>query len=316
MRLLFGILWLLPCVALAHPSGLVRVSVTESDGALQIGVRSPGAQVAAPAAVGCTPAGPPRSGLGDEWTWRTWTCPDGLDGAALDLSGVDPTGARVAVELNRGGAAHTVLVDPRGGPWPLPARAAPSGPVLISFVGLGVRHILGGIDHLLFVAGLLFLVRGPRALLLTLTAFTVGHSVTLAVCGLGGPSPASAPAEAWIAGSIVLLGRELLRREPERTWSGRHPGVLAGLFGLVHGLGFGGALAEVGLPPGATLAALAGFNAGVELGQIAFVAAVGGVALLGRRWLAGGADRARTGTAWLLGVAGSYWLVDRLLSLG
>mgnify|MGYP002630309113 CR=1 FL=1 len=319
--LLLGLLgWLLgsllPGAALAHPAGLVRVAVTCSGTELRVGVRSPGEPVDPPSVSGCTAVGSPRTGAGDEWTWRTWECPEGLEGVALDLAAVDPSGARVAVELRRDGAVHSLLVDPRAGPWPIPTDRPASGPLLTSFVRLGILHILGGVDHLLFIAGLLFLVTGPRRLLLTLTAFTLGHSVTLAVCALGGPSPAPAPAEAWIAGSIVLLGRELLRQEPERTGRGRHPGVLAALFGLVHGFGFAGALQQVGLPPTSTLWALGGFNLGVEVGQILFVAAVGMLAWLTSRWLGGTARRGRLVTAWLLGVAGSYWLVDRVLALG
>ncbi len=315
MRLLFLAVWLAPCLALAHPTGLVRVRVIELDGEVHVGVRSPGEPLTPPRLGGCGTAGAPTGGAAGEWAWRTWTCPDGLDGVTVDLADVDLTGARVAVELNRAGAMHTTLVDPRAGPWAIPAQEPPSGPVLVPFMELGVRHILGGIDHLLFVAGLLFLVTGPRRLLLTLTAFTLGHSVTLAVGALGGPTPAAAPAEAWIAGSIVLLGRELVRRRSE-TESDPHAAGLAALFGLAHGFGFAGALSEAGLPEGSAVVALAGFNVGVEVGQILFVGVVGAVLWLGRRWLGAERGRARVATGWVLGVAGSYWFVERVLALG
>lgn len=315
MRLLFLVLWVAPSLALAHPTGLVQVRIADLDGVVRVGVRSPGEPLTSPQLGGCTTSGPPAVGAPGEWAWGTWSCPDRLFGVTLDLTNVDLTGARVAVELDRGGVVHRALVDPRAGPWAIPPRELTSGPTVVPFVELGVRHILGGVDHLLLVAGLLFLVTGPRRLLLTLTAFTLGHSVTLAVGALGGPTPAAAPAEAWIAGSIVLLGRELLQRPPG-TGSGRQADRVAALFGLAHGFGFAGALTEVGLPDGAAVLALAGFNAGVELGQILFVGAVGTAALLGRRWVGGTPDRARLATGWLLGVAGSYWFIERVLALG
>ena len=205
-----------------------------------------------------------------------------------------------------------VLLDPRAGlPIEEIVERTP-GEVLASFGALGVRHILGGWDHLLFVTGLLFLVRGPRALLLTITAFTLGHSLTLGWAALGGAAPAAGPIEAWIAGSLVLLGRELLRAEG--TWSGRHPETLAALFGLVHGFGFAGALTRAGIPDGAAVPALAGFNLGVEVGQIAFVAMAGLVWLGLRRVVR--REQVQTAAAWLLGVGGSAAFVGRVLTLG
>ena len=151
------------------------------------------------------------------------------------------------------------------------------GPLMVlrAYVGLGVEHILFGIDHLLFVLCLLLLVRRLRQLLATITAFTLAHSITLAAATLGFIRVPTAPVEATIALSIVFLASELVRDEGRRGVVARYyPWLVAFSFGLLHGLGFAGALAEVGLPQGEIPLALFAFNVGVELGQLAFVTAV------------------------------------------
>lgn len=294
---------LLPSAVAAHPSGLVTVHVEIGGDGARVGVRGPAAE--APRLDGCASEGPSRS-AGD-WTWQAWSCEGD---AALDLTGVDPTGARVAVQVVSGATVRHALVDPRGGPWDLVEEEARGS--FGAFLGLGLEHIAGGADHLLFVAGLLFLVRGRRQLVLALTAFTVGHSLTLGAVTLGSPAPEGAPVEAWIAGSLVLLGRELL--VSREAWSGGRAAALACVFGLVHGLGFAGALTEAGLPADGRLVALAGFNVGVELGQLAFVGAIGVGGMLGRRWVS--RETARRAVAWALGGVGSAWLIGRTLALG
>jgi len=155
--------------------------------------------------------------------------------------------------------------------------AAPTGTgeVAWSYLLLGVGHILGGVDHLLFVLSLLLIVRGGRRIFATITAFTVAHSLTLAAATLGWVHVPGPPVEATIALSIVFVAGEVvhgLRGRPGLT--ARAPWLVAFSFGLLHGLGFAGALAEVGLPQKAIPLALLTFNVGVELGQLAFVAAV------------------------------------------
>jgi hypothetical protein len=123
----------------------------------------------------------------------------------------------------------------------------------------------------------------PRALIATITAFTIAHSVTLALATLGVLRVSSAPVEATIAASVLLVARESMHDEP--TWTRRAPWAVAMLFGLVHGLGFAGALRELGLPSGSVGWALLWFNVGVELGQLAVVAVALLVVRLTRRWL-------------------------------
>ncbi len=140
---------------------------------------------------------------------------------------------------------------------------------------LGVEHILLGIDHLLFVLGLLLLVGSPKRLIVTVTAFTVAHSITLAAATLGFVHVPQAPVEAVIALSVMFVAAEILRAAQGRaSLTARAPWLVAFVFGLLHGLGFAGALREVGLPQTDIPLALLFFNVGVEVGQLAFIAAV------------------------------------------
>ncbi|MGJ7512479.1 HupE/UreJ family protein, partial [Variovorax sp. GT1P44] len=133
-----------------------------------------------------------------------------------------------------------------------------------AYTVLGIEHILTGWDHLMFVVGLLFLVSFNRRLLLTITAFTAAHSLTLACSALGLLTLRPPPVEATIALSIMLVAGEALR--DRQTLARRWPALVAFLFGLVHGLGFAGALKEIGLPDNYLWAALLTFNVGVEIG--------------------------------------------------
>jgi hypothetical protein len=177
------------------------------------------------------------------------------------------------------------------------------GEIAQAYTVLGVEHILGGIDHLLFVMGLLFLVGFKRRLLWTITAFTAAHSLTLGASALGWLTLRSAPVEATIALSIVLVAGEALHTR--QTLGRRWPALVAFLFGLVHGLGFAGALQEIGLPQQHLLVALGTFNVGVEIGQLLAVAAAW---LLYRLWLRWPLwVHARTAALYGIGSAAAYW---------
>ena len=155
-----------------------------------------------------------------------------------------------------------------------------------SYLALGVEHILGGIDHLLFVLALLLIVRGSRRVVATITAFTLAHSLTLVAATLGWVRVPGPPVEAMIALSIVFVAAEVVQGFRGRMGlTARAPWVVAFSFGLLHGFGFAGALAEVGLPQTAIPVALLFFNVGVETGQLMFVAAVLGVRTLLTRTL-------------------------------
>ena len=156
------------------------------------------------------------------------------------------------------------------------------GEIARAYLLLGIEHILSGFDHLMFVASLLFLVGFQRRLVWTITAFTLAHSLTLASAALGWLVLRPAPVEACIALSILLVAREALH--DRATIARRLPALVAFLFGLVHGLGFAGALKEIGLPQGHLATALLTFNVGVELGQLMAVGAAWCVWRLVRDW--------------------------------
>jgi len=184
-----------------------------------------------------------------------------------------------------------------------------------TYLVLGIRHILGGVDHLLFVLALVLIVGHRRRLLITITAFTLAHSLTLAAATLGLVHVPQAPVEAAIALSIVFVAAEIvhgLQGRPGLT--ARAPWVVAFSFGLLHGLGFAGALAEVGLPQRAIPLALLFFNVGVELGQLAFVSGVWAVLRL-----AGGVPRpwprwAQALPAYAIGAVAMFWVIERTLA--
>ncbi len=141
-----------------------------------------------------------------------------------------------------------------------------------SYALIGAEHILAGYDHLLFVLCLVFLCRDTRSLIYAVTGFTVGHSLTLAVAVLWEVSVRPDFVEPMIAASIIILAREIIL--PARTLTKKYPVLVSGLFGLLHGLGFAGALSEIGLPEQSKILALFFFNVGVELGQGLVVAVV------------------------------------------
>ena len=183
--------------------------------------------------------------------------------------------------------------------------------IATAYTYLGVEHILSGADHLLFVIGLLFLVGFNRRLVWTITAFTAAHSVTLACSALGWLELRSAPVEATIALSIVLVAGEALHQQ--QTLAKRWPALLAFLFGLVHGLGFAGALKEIGLPDNHLLPALLTFNVGVEIGQLLTVTSAWMLWRVGSRWPR--IALARTAVLYGIGSVAAYWSWLRVMAI-
>ena len=185
------------------------------------------------------------------------------------------------------------------------------------YLWLGYTHILPkGLDHILFVLGLFLLSARLRPLLLQVTAFTIAHSLTLALAVLGVIAVHAAPVEACIAASVLLVAREATHREP--TAIRRWPWLAAGGFGLIHGLGFASALSELGLPRASLAKSLLAFNLGVEAGQLAVVAIVVGGAAVVRRLV--GERRVvwqhvHRAACYLLGALAAWWLLDRVVEL-
>jgi len=176
---------------------------------------------------------------------------------------------------------------------------------------LGVQHILSGVDHLLFVASLLFLVGFNRRLIGTITAFTLAHSLTLACSVFGWLTLRSAPVEACIALSIVLVASESLH--DANTLARRTPALVSFLFGLVHGLGFAGALKSIGLPQSHLPMALLSFNVGVELGQLMMVLLA--FLLVSVPWPKGWLTRARRPALYAVGIVAAFWCWQRIAAI-
>ncbi len=205
----------------------------------------------------------------------TLQCRGGLAGKTLRVAGLETTITDVLVRVEHAdGRVESHLLRPASPSVTL--GAATSGlERAASYLQLGVQHILLGVDHLLFVLGLLLIVRDRWMLVKTITAFTVAHSLTLAIATLGYASAPLLPLNAAIALSILFLGPEIVRVwRGETSFTIRHPWVVAFLFGLLHGFGFASGLTAMGLPKAEIPLALLLFNVGVELGQVAFVVLV------------------------------------------
>lgn len=263
------------------------------------------------------------TGIAVLWTVR---CTGGIEGRNLGVEGLASTqaAALLRVEWLDGRSVRHVL-DADEPTFTVPAGEATFA-VLKSYGRLGIEHIAGGLDHLLFVLGLVLLVRCRKRLLTTVTAFTLGHSVTLALASLGVVRLPQAPVEILIALSIYVLAVELARRqahsargENAMSWMERRPGWMAAGFGLFHGLGFAGALTEAGLPQGDVPAALFSFNVGIELGQLAFVAVVLVVSALSARLLSAmpkpWTQKLTLAPVYLIGCASAFWVIERVVGM-
>ena len=245
----------------------------------------------------------------------------GLIGKAVSIEGLSATSADVLVRIESlEGAIQTERLSPTKTSFIIQAVPG-TGEVAATYLRLGVEHILFGFDHLLFVLALVILVRDWRRVAVTVTAFTIAHSITLAAATLGFVNVPGPPVEATIALSIMLVSVEILNaRGGKPNLTARLPWLVAFSFGLLHGFGFAGALAEVGLPQHAIPVALLFFNLGVEIGQLAFVAAVltaGGLfrsamavrlepALIQRT-----ANRLDVIAAYAIGTVAAFWLIAR-----
>lgn len=217
------------------------------------------------------------------------------------------------------GETRTAILDPKETSWSLPERRS-FGDVAKTYLVIGVEHIFFGVDHLLFVAGILFIAGTFRRAVITATGFSIAHSLTLALVALDVVRVSVPAVEAVIALSIVFLAAEIARGD-RTTIAWRRPALIASVFGLVHGAGFAAALAEIGLPATERIAALLFFNVGVEAGQIAIVVALFTALTLLRRVGCGGAVgwntqrpiQARLG--YPLGIVAAFWFIERTAAL-
>ena len=306
-------------VATAHPLAPSLLEIRENvPGTIRVRWKTPLAKVpgAEPRPVlppDCTRPGELVRSRTDDAMVETWLarCEHGLVGAEISVSALAATRAPalLRVELADGRRYQSMLRADT------PAFLVPDresrGRVVRDYLSLGVEHIAGGFDHLLFLLALVLLVPRGR-LLATVTAFTVGHSLTLSAAALGFVQFPTRPLEAMIAASILVLAVELASNRA--TFTRKRPWLVASGFGLLHGLGFAGALAEAGLPAGEIPLALFSFNVGIELGQVAFVLAI----VVIRRALQS-AMRApialRLASAYAVGCTSAFWLFERIFGV-
>ncbi|MGB9337648.1 MAG: HupE/UreJ family protein [Polyangiales bacterium] len=265
----------------------------------------------------CAQLGPPKLQKTDDETAIIETtelrceAPDML-GAVVRVEGFEDSSVNVVVRIVRAdGDVHHAILDTGTPALTIVAQQDESHSFFEYFM-LGVGHLLTGWDHLTFVLGLLVLFGWHRRLIAAVTAFTVGHSLTLALSVLGIVSLPTLLVEALIALTIVVLALEIQSGEQGPVW--RHPWALPGALGLLHGLGFASVLFDAGLPSGEIPLALLGFNLGLEVAQLGVIAVA---------WLSFAALRSalpstwrsnRTIPAYIIGSLAAFWVIERTLA--
>jgi len=266
----------------------------------------------------CRQLGEARSDrAGTAWVFTAQIeCQDGLAGRKIGIEGLEAFVTDVLVRVQHLDANVETHVLKPVQPWVTLRNAQDTRRGAGVYLYLGIEHIVLGVDHLLFVLGLLLIVRDRWMLVKTVTAFTVAHSITLAVATFGIASIAPAPLNAAIALSILFLGPEIVRRwRGETSFTIRHPWVVAFAFGLLHGFGFASGLAALGLPKGEVPLALLLFNVGVEIGQLAFVVVIllleRAFRLLQIRW----PRMVERLPGYLVGTLGAFWTIQRVAIL-
>jgi hypothetical protein len=291
------------------------------DGAYQVIWKTPAQRVSDvpllpsfPARCSGQPEGPGTlEGTGVLSSW-TMECGASLVGETLSVDGLAENSASVLLSLETlEGPFYQALLSADQPRFTIPTEPG-ALQVMREYSWLGAGHIWGGIDHLLFVFGLLLLVGWGLRLVWTITAFTVGHSITLSLVTLGFFEYPVALVEFLIAVSVFVLALELAREKGGGLLR-RYPWWLAGGFGLLHGMGFAGALAEVGLPQSELPLALLFFNIGIELGQLAFIAVAMGLWFLVRRLPLGTLLAWRPVPIYTLGSLSAMWCIERALEV-
>jgi len=276
------LLLVLPARAHAHPLTPALLDLRENaDGRVEVRWKTgtllvPGAALRPLLPPACRPLGEPvsRPSSTDASVIATWVvhCPNGIVGQSVGVVGLDPANSQalLRVSLQDGRVIQNVLTRAQPAAT-IPARPRPFD-LVRRYGALGTRAILTNPEHLLVIVGLLLIATVTRPLVWTITGFSVGHSLTLALAALG---VAEAPPDLIalaIALSVLVLALELSRRMPSSSWIRRRPWAVACALGLIHGFGFAGALRSCGLPTEGAPLALGSFNVGIEVGELAVVA--------------------------------------------
>lgn len=252
---------------------------------------------------------------------NTWYCPEGLEGQqfALQYPQNNPALASYFTVRFLDGTTRNMMLTPSESSWEVEGPPTTLG-VIEDYTILGFEHILAGLDHLLFVLGLLVISGTLKRILLTVTGFTLAHSISLFLSAMGFISIPIVPVEAVIALSILFLAHEISRKHTN-SWTYRAPVVVSFGFGLLHGLGFASALGELGLVANQVLISLLFFNVGVELGQLAFIAGVTVVYFVFKEVylrvkatefdLQNSAINLQLLVAYVIGIPSAFWVIER-----
>jgi len=262
------------------------------------------------------PMGPPsaRRTAGNGYVeFSSYRSSQPLNGATLAIEGLGTIQTDVLVQVALAdGSRHSAILRPGQTSYTIPAQVTRTE-LAVSYWQMGTIHILEGADHLLFLLVLLLIINGLWPLIKTVTAFTIAHSLTLALATLGLVNIPPAPTEAVISLSILLLAVEAVRKyQGELTLAERYPWLIAFTFGLVHGLGFAGALSEIGVPQNDVPLALVMFNLGVETGQVMFVVGVS-LALAGLHRLHNkSVNLFFRATPYAIGGLAAFWTIQRI----
>jgi HupE / UreJ protein len=323
VTVLTGLIWL--CLgavsALAHALDPALLELREqSDARVEVRFQAPlPAESLRPALPPrCVAVSAPLSTVTPRTALQSWQADCGAGGLVGERVGVEglrarQTDALVRIELRDGRLIQTVL-RPDQPFTTIPERAGVAA-VVVEYFGLGFRYLISGADHLLFVLGLVLLVCGLRRLLWTITSFTLGHSITLSLAVLGFVHVPPAPVEVLIAASIVVVAAELARAAAGDVPGRAAPALLAVSFGFLHGLGFAGALARIGLPADAIPLSLLAFNLGIEAGQLLFVGIVLAGAAVVRRLPIRWPPVTQLTPAYIIGSLAVFWMLERLAVL-
>lgn len=315
--------WLAATPSAAHPLAPALLELKERvDGQVEIlwkrsSLKVPGSNIQPIVPEICPSIAQPtyeEQGVAVLVRWTIDCSKTGLVGLPIRVDGLGPAkiDTLVRIELSDGRQIQRVLR--RGEPSMIVPAKASRWTVFMDYLSIGFGHILSGADHLLFVFGLFLLCASTRPLVKTITSFTVGHSITLSLAALGYAQLPSGPIEFLIAASVLALAVELARDKSKETLMRRYPWPMALLFGLLHGMGFAGALREIGLPQGEIPMALFSFNVGIEFGQLVFVIGVVLASLLLKR-IELPIPLPRRAAVYVMGSLAAFWTIERAAAI-
>ncbi len=267
---------------------------------------------------GCEVQGEENRWFDELYVVSRWNliCENGLANKSLGVTGLDSTSTELLLRIEfLDSTTFVERLTPVRNSIIVPERPTLNG-VIKSYFVIGMEHILTGTDHLLFVLCIMLLIKCNKNLLLAITAFTMAHSITLILATLGYISLNPVLVETLIALSIVFLAYEVIREHKGLSGlSARYPWSVIFIFGLMHGLGFAGALGELGLPQNDIPVALLFFNLGVEVGQLLFICCVMVLMWMLRILTRKRLDNLKPFPAYAIGIAASFWFFQRLTSL-